>query len=70
MKLNGNLSFHFLDKMLVSAVSSNIAHQSSKETNVGHDTIVYIVSFCKEQRIKYSMKPLVLVFLLLELRAI
>ena len=56
--------------MLVSSVSSNIAHQSSKETNVGHDTIVYIVSFCKEQSIKYSMKPLVLVFLLLELRAI
>ena len=38
-ELNGNLKLHLLDKMLVSGVNSNIAHQTSKEKNVGHDTI-------------------------------
>ena len=31
VQLNGNLKLHLLDKMLVSGVNSNIAHQTSKE---------------------------------------
>ena len=33
VELNGNLKLHLLDKMLVSGVNSNIAHQTSKGKN-------------------------------------
>ena len=40
--MNGNPKLHLLDKMLVSGVNSNIAHQTSKEKNIGNDTNVFI----------------------------